>query len=123
MAQNHLTVCYLTEKPNAIASIASHLKQAYPKLVASQTASVEEMLAIKGLDLIIADPSYRKIPSNTTILYVIEPSDIDLFIGDSYDFITNEELNTFSLSRAVKNMIERERLLNELKSEIGRAHV
>lgn len=115
MAQNQLTLCYLTEKPNAIARIASILKQTYPKIIASQESTIEDMLSIKGLDLIIADASYRKIPSNVPVLYVVSSTDAESFMNDSSDFITEEEINTFALNRSVKNIIEREKLLNELK--------
>ncbi len=115
MANNQLTLCYLTRKPNAIASIANVLRASFPKLTATQAINLEAALAIKGLDIIITDGDIQNINASCPVLFVVPNDKVELYMREPVDFITESESSTHALARAVKNIIERRRLASELK--------
>jgi diguanylate cyclase (GGDEF)-like protein/putative nucleotidyltransferase with HDIG domain len=116
MANSHISLCYLTKKPNAITTLAQSLKQAFPKLTASQTDSAEKLPNFKGLDLIVADPDFREINAVCPVLYILTESEAkDASKWPNSNFVSEKELKTYVLVRAVKNILETEKLSKELK--------
>ncbi|MBI2092261.1 MAG: diguanylate cyclase [Deltaproteobacteria bacterium] len=116
MANSQITICYLTKKPNAITTLVQSLKQAFPKLTASQTDSAEKLLNFKGLDLIIADPDFRGINAACPVLYILTESEAkDPSKWPTSNFVSEKEIKTYVLARAVKNILETEKLSKELK--------
>lgn len=116
MNKSQLNICYLTKKSNAIAEIAKALRPAYPTLSASQAANIEEISSNKHLDLLIADIDFKNISMTQPVLYVIPSKNAEKYINENKcNFITEEELGTHAVVRAIRHLLERERLENELK--------
>lgn len=111
MSRAPLTICYLTKKPNAIVNIAARLRPAFPVLAAQQVSSIDDIPANKTPDILIADEEFKDVTVNFPILYVINAKNAPA----SPNFITEEELSTHALSRAVMNILEQSRLVKELK--------
>ena len=115
MLKPHLTICYLTKRPNAIASMASILRTAFQKITATQTSKPEDINA-KGLDLLIADAEFTNLYSgNYPTLYVIPKKDIEQYLKSEKPFITEDELNTHAIVRSVKNIIDFKKLSDALE--------
>lgn len=115
MSKNDLTICYLTKKQNAIAGLANTLRAAFPKVIASQASSTEEIANLKGVDLVVADFEFKNLKLNTPILHIISKDDIPQYIKENSDFITDNETATYAFVRAVKNILEKNRLACDLK--------
>lgn len=114
MSRQQFSICYLTKKPNAIAGIAALLRPAFPVLAASQVISIEDIPANKMPDMLIADAKPGEIGVPIPTLYVIPSKDASRLFGHT-NYITEDELLTHALVRAVKNILESEKLANELK--------
>lgn len=115
MIRHSLSICYLTKRQNAIAGIANQLRLSFPKVIASQAASIDALAAQKELDIIIADPEFKNVSHSTPVLYIISEKEASKFINAPYDFVTDVEAGTHALVRAVKNILERRRLSENLK--------
>lgn len=115
MSKNQLTICYLTKKQNSIALIASLLQKEFPKLKAFQADSAEEAFSTKDVDLFIVDSEFKKISTTVPVLHVITESEIENFLSENCEFITDKELGSHALVRAVKNIIELKKLSTELQ--------
>lgn len=120
MSRNQLTVCYITEDQGAVASLSHTLKAAFPKVSASTAASIDEALSRKDTDLIIADDSFKNISTTIPVLRVIPESDIIQYVAQKEDFVTYAELETHALVRAVRSLLEKNRLASELKDAVVR---
>ena len=114
MAQNQLSICYLTKKSNAITEVAATLKNVYQKIIASCAASIEEISKTHAPDIILADKEFAGQKFPAPVLFVVSPKDAVEFIKTGCDFVTTAEVKTISLVRAVKNAIEKNRLAREL---------
>lgn len=114
MSKNSLSILYITKKQNAIAPLASILRHAFPKLTASQTASPEEIHNFKDLDIIIADDEF-KIKTDLPILGVVPIEKAEEYARQRFDFVTENEVSSYAIARAVKDILERKKLTQELK--------
>lgn len=113
MARQQLNICYLTRKQNAIAPVASALKESFPRIIASQADSAENVS--KNADLIIADEEFHGLATAVPVLYVVSPQNAATFAKKSADFVTKDELSTYAAVRAVRNILDRHVLSEELK--------